>query len=141
LRPGAITVEMLREVIGDVQLALTTVRTEESAASPGMHDRHYAPYTTAYRFSRGEWQKACAWAERHGPVGLLSWADDISLPAPHETVLMPADAAEYARNLYAALREADEKKVKAILVLLPEERGGLWTAVSDRLQRATQVLE
>ncbi|MGN6368798.1 MAG: Sua5 family C-terminal domain-containing protein [Phycisphaerae bacterium] len=77
----------------------------------------------------------------HGPVAVVSWTEEVSLPAPHETILLPGDAGGYARNLYGALRDADEKGVRAILVLLPEERGGLWTAVADRLRRATQVME
>jgi len=140
LRPGSITLEMLREVAPDVQLHAVTVKTTESAASPGLHDRHYAPRTMAYRFPRAEWPRVQQRAEANGPVALISFTDDVSLPAPHETLLLPDDPAAYARNLYAALREADEKKLNAIFVLLPEEHGGLWTAVTDRLRRATQVL-
>jgi L-threonylcarbamoyladenylate synthase len=140
LRPGAITLEMLQEIIPGVQLRQVTVKMSESAASPGLHDRHYAPRTRAYRFERGDWERTKRWAEANGPLALVSCTDEVSLPAPHETILLPDDAAGYARNLYAALREADEKKMKAILVLLPEDHGGLWTAVIDRLRRATLVL-
>ena len=140
LRPGSITLEMLREVVPGVQLLTTTVKTTESAASPGLHDRHYAPRLPAYRFERGEWERVKGWAEGNGPVAVVSWTEEVSLGAPHETILLPGDGAGYARNLYGALREADDKKVKAILVLLPEERGGLWTAVADRLRRGTQVM-
>jgi L-threonylcarbamoyladenylate synthase len=140
LRPGAITVEMLREAIGGVQLAMTTVRVEESAASPGLHARHYAPRTAAFRFERGAWGRAAAFAAAEGPVCLLSYADDVHLPAPHETIRMPAEEGEYARVLYGALREADGRGMKAILVLMPEGRKGMWAAVADRLTRATEPL-
>lgn len=46
LRPGAITKEMLEAVIGPVKVAgavLSPLKTGETAASPGMKYRHYAP--------------------------------------------------------------------------------------------------
>jgi L-threonylcarbamoyladenylate synthase len=141
LRPGSITVEMLREVVPGVRLVAATVKTTESAISPGLHDRHYAPRTVAYRFERGAWEGVKKWAEGNGPVAVVTWTEEVALAAPHETILLPADAAGYARNLYGALRDADEKRVKAILVLSPTEQGGLWTAVADRLRRATRVME
>ncbi len=140
LRPGAITVEMLREAIGGVQLGMTTVRLDESAASPGLHSRHYAPRTTAYRFTRAQWPLAQQYAAARKPVGLLSISEVVYLAAPHETMRMPADETAYARALYGALREADECGLNAILVLMPEERGGMWMAIQDRLTRATEPM-
>jgi L-threonylcarbamoyladenylate synthase len=144
LRPGAITVEMLREAIGGVQLGMMTVRPEESAASPGLQARHYAPRTAAYRFGRAEWKRAEQFAAGQlaagGKVGLLSSLDEVHLAAPHETIRMPAAETEYARSLYGALREVDGKGLKAILVLMPEMHGGMWAAITDRLQRATEPL-
>lgn len=46
LRPGAVTREMLSALIGEVQIAnsvLTPMRDGETAASPGMKYKHYAP--------------------------------------------------------------------------------------------------
>jgi L-threonylcarbamoyladenylate synthase len=139
LRPGAITVEMLRQAIGEVRVVAATVAMTESAASPGLHSRHYAPRTPSFRFEMGEWEAVRAWAGRRGRVGLLSTEDRIFLEAPSETVRMPNAAGEYARVLYAALRETDEKQLAAILVLMPTERGGMWAAVADRLRRATEL--
>lgn len=140
LRPGAITVEMLRDAIGDVQLAMTTVRPEDSAASPGLHARHYAPRTPAYRSARGDWGAAMRFAAARGPVALLSSVDDMHLAAPHETIRMPSNETDYARALYGALRDVDDKRLNAILVLMPAAHGGLWAAIADRLQRATEPL-
>lgn len=144
LRPGAITVEMLREAVGDVQMAMMNVGANESAASPGLQMRHYAPRTPAFRFKREKWEWAQGFAEgmaaRGGPAVLMSGEDGIHLAAPHETIRMPSDAQAYARVLYAALREADGLGMKAILVMMPSGRGGLWTAIEDRLRRATEEL-
>jgi L-threonylcarbamoyladenylate synthase len=129
---------MLREVIGEVHVAEVTVGLEDSAISPGLQGRHYAPRTAAYRFAREVWPGIMRWAQERGPVALLSHDEAMMLPAPHETIRMPAEAADYARVLYAALRQADERRVWAIVVLEPEETAGLWAAVRDRLRRATE---
>ncbi len=142
LRPGAITVEMLREVIGEVRdVQATVVDVMESAASPGMHSRHYAPRTPAFRFERQEWPMVEKWVAAGGGggrVGLLSCVESIFLAAPAETIRMPWNAGEYAQAMYAALREMDQKKPAVILVLMPESTEGLWVAIADRLRRATE---
>ncbi len=140
LRPGAVTLEMIEAVTGCVKMIETVVSEGESATSPGLHSRHYAPRTVAYRFNRDEWPRARAFAEGHGPAALITWDDDVSLAAPHQTILLPRDEPGYARHLYAALREADGMHVKVILVLAPPVEAGLWVAVADRLRRATVVL-
>jgi len=48
---------------------------------------------------------------------------------------MPRDPQEYARRLYAALRELDAARCETILVESPPETKE-WTAVRDRLSRA-----
>jgi L-threonylcarbamoyladenylate synthase len=48
----------------------------------------------------------------------------------------PLEAAEYARMLYANLRELDDAKADAILVeCVPDDAA--WAAIRDRLTRAT----
>jgi L-threonylcarbamoyladenylate synthase len=138
LRPGAVTLEMLRAILPDARAAQTTVRPEDAAISPGLHHRHYAPRAAAYGFSARDWPVIATWAKANPPVALLTNSDAISLPAPHEMIRMPPKDSDYARILYAALRDADELGPRAILVLLPEESSGLWSAIADRLRRATE---
>jgi L-threonylcarbamoyladenylate synthase len=47
----------------------------------------------------------------------------------------PADAREYARVLYARLRQADRERVDVVLAVPPAD-AGLGAAVVDRLRRA-----
>jgi L-threonylcarbamoyladenylate synthase len=60
-------------------------------------------------------------------------------PAPvagvDRSVSMPADAAEYARILYAVLHELDDAGFDLILVESPPADSG-WAGVADRLERA-----
>lgn len=138
LRPGAITGEMIAEIIGPVETLAQTIDPSQAAESPGQHFRHYAPRAPAFAFSAGEFPAISAWAQGHGPVALLTFSERVYLAAPHETLQLSANAAEYARSLYGALRDADAKLPAAILVLMPESRNGLWAAIADRLGRATQ---
>ncbi len=139
LRPGAITAEMLREVIGLVQVFSGTVSQTASASSPGLHDRHYAPHTPAFRFNRTQWPDInIALQQAASPSILLSHDPAICVGPPHETICLPVDAAAYARVFYAALRDADVRNLSTIYVLNPDNEQGLWHAITDRLRRATQ---
>lgn len=139
LRPGAITREMMQELIGSVDVFHGSVKSDEAAASPGLLSRHYAPRTPAYRFNRTQWESIRDNALRSTDVRiLLSFDPAISLAAPHETILLPTDSTGYAKTIYSALREADERHGSSIFVLSPDnESEGLWAAVTDRLRRAT----
>jgi L-threonylcarbamoyladenylate synthase len=139
LRPGAVTVEMLREAIGPVEAAAGTVREDETAASPGQYSRHYAPRTAAFWFMRGQRTVMDAAAGR-GRVVLITHDPAVRLESPHEVMLLPADAGAYARVMYASLRQADEAGASSILILLPDTTEGMWAAVVDRLKRAAMPL-
>ena len=47
------------------------------------------------------------------------------------------DVEEYARVLYARLREADERELDVLLVVIPPASDGLGAAVADRVCRAS----
>jgi L-threonylcarbamoyladenylate synthase len=51
----------------------------------------------------------------------------------------PRDADDYARVLYARLREADELKLDLLLVVAPPAPDGLGAAVADRVRRAAHT--
>jgi ketol-acid reductoisomerase len=51
-------------------------------------------------------------------------------------LVAPDDVGEYARVLYARLRELDGRGVDVILAVAPADAGGLGAAVADRLRRA-----
>jgi hypothetical protein len=54
---------------------------------------------------------------------------------------MPTDPRQYAARLYAALREADDEHLAAILIETPATNADpLWAAITDRVRRATVTL-
>ena len=139
LRPGAITAEMLRAAIGPVEAPTATLHPEAAASSPGQYSRHYAPRTPAYWFARQSRPAMDAAAARQRVV-LITHDPAVSLPSPHEVILLPAEAAAYARAIYASLRQADDAGASSILILLPDSLQGVWAAVVDRLKRAAVPL-
>jgi len=119
LRPGAITREQIAEVIGRVEMKHVVAEATTPAIAPGQHAKHYAPRAPAYRFE----QEQRARLDLAGAVVL-----DVR-----------GSASEYARALYARLRDLDSTNPRAIYVEMPPDTSE-WTAVRDRLARATLPL-
>ena len=128
LRPGHISQRELEAALG----VPIQQKSEASPRHSGGLERHYAPRTPARLVATHELDREI---ERLGDkVAVLAFS------RPDERVdywlRMPRDAQAYARKLYAALRELDSTGCEAILIEAPPE-GADWTAVLDRLRRAT----
>ncbi len=64
-------------------------------------------------------------------------ASEVTTPDGWTRLAAPVTAEEYARQLYAALRRADELGLEVVVAVLPDADGGpLALAVRDRLARA-----
>ena len=70
------------------------------------------------------------------PAAVLCFEPE-SVKPPHVAVSMPRSAEPYAARLYDALRIADASGLSRILIEWPQETHGSWTAILDRLRRAT----
>ena len=130
LRPGSITVEQLREVLGEVEASQITAQ----QASPGTTPRHYAPQTPAELVDAAQLAQRLA---AGSPAAVLCF-DPASVKPPHVPVPMPRSAEQYAAHLYDALRIADATGLSRILIEQPPETHGQWAAIHDRLRRATR---
>ena len=115
LRPGGVPVSAIEQILG-VPLSRTS-RTR----APGTLASHYAPRTTLQLSPTPE-----------------ATADRLRAEGRSVAVLRaPADAADYARRLYAELRRLDTLGVEVLVAEpAPEGSGGLALAVNDRLRRA-----
>ncbi len=161
LRHGAVTIEMLRAVLPEVQ-AQVAMRPDTSAGdamrSPGLLSTHYAPRTplTLYRGDPARARAALVAAARelsgHGSrVAVLAFAEAAaglrhavagsSTPTAIVEVGSLRDIATVARRLYAALREADALGADVILMCDVVDGDGLAAAIRDRLQRAAARIE
>ena len=120
LRPGAITVEMIEESTG-----LKVSRAETNIRVSGSLENHYAPNATV------DLNRTPISGE--GFIAL----SDIQTPANVIRLAAPNSVEDFARVLYAALREADAQGLKSVVVTEPDG-DGLALAIRDRLMRASK---
>jgi L-threonylcarbamoyladenylate synthase len=122
LRPGAVTLEALTELLGPIALAGPGL-----PKSPGMLASHYAPRRPV----------RLAVAQARPGEALLAFGPDVP-PGGFAEVLWlsrSGDLAEAAANLFAMLRRLDRACFTGIAVMpIPEH--GLGLAINDRLRRA-----
>jgi L-threonylcarbamoyladenylate synthase len=153
LRAGATSLEALRAVVPELvyDAGLLTALGDTPRASPGLASRHYAPHTRVVLADRGAAVAAAALEAARGGlrVGVIAWSDEArtALEASARAGLtlassaaLPADAEGYAHALFAALHEADEASLDAVVVeRVPD--GSAWWAIADRLRRAARSVE
>ena len=137
LRLGAIGAAELEAVSG---LPVIVEDRRGAAGSPGREGPHNRPSARVVLVESLVGLDRALGAERAvvlGPPGA-----PVSVDPPHAAIAMPADAAAYAAELYAALREADTMEAAVIVVVRPPAvgEGGeapVWEAVAERLARAS----
>jgi L-threonylcarbamoyladenylate synthase len=137
LRRGGVTAEEIADALGcRVELAGGTA----DPVAPGMLASHYAPDATVVVLDPGasDQEVVAAVADAlasTAAVGVLAPSPIEGLPVG-ATELDPAGAPEdYARVLYARLREADARGLDRLVVVPPPDEG-IGAAVLDRLRRA-----
>lgn len=131
LRPGHIGPEEIAQVIG------MSPRMPDVAAprASGTLDAHYAPRTPVALVEAGELPAIIERQTANGKrLALIHHSSFANLPLAGAQ-RMPAQAAGYAHDLYAALRAMDGVGADIILIESPPV-GGEWQGVNDRLRRA-----
>ena len=132
LRPGAVTVEMLAEVLGAVEEKGKIIKI---AKSPGMKYTHYAPkvLTVVARSvdsALSEYNKRIA--EGGNPVLVYrNIYDELSGKSLIDLGKTPED---YARNIYSALRSAEDKYDEIIIEELHGQ--GIEFSVMNRVYKS-----
>jgi len=131
LRPGLITADQIRDVIGAVVVDRSP---GEPSRSPGLLPRHYAP-RTPLELAPGDGSiRVRELAETGVRVAWLTW-DHVPPVAGVEVVSMPRDPNAYAARLYAELHRLDAANLDRIIVAEPPDEPA-WLAIRDRLRRA-----
>jgi L-threonylcarbamoyladenylate synthase len=143
LRPGAVTLEELQQVIGPLQVA---GRMESGAApSPGMKYRHYAPAAPLHLYL-GESSDSVSAIRRRASelladgrqVGVLTYDQYVDKFAGATVLSLGSESqpAEAAQRLYSRLREFDALGVEVILAQGLPTTAGLALALQNRLSKA-----
>jgi len=139
LRPGLTSAEQIAASIGEPVESGEHDGHEGPARSPGQVGPHYAPQAPARLIEEADLAEALAGLEPGTSAAVLTRRVD-HVTAPHHAIAMPTEGKDYAARLYAALREADAKRPAVVLIVKPWPAGptsGVWSAIADRLGRAT----
>jgi L-threonylcarbamoyladenylate synthase len=132
LRPGGVT----RELVEKASAQKVGVRRDGLTRAPGTLKSHYAPEATVLVVDRDDLApRATALLAADHRVAVLAPGPVPALPADVVVLDGPADSDEYARVLYARLREVDRRGVDVLLAVPPPD-AGVGVAVGDRLRRA-----
>lgn len=137
LRPGAITLETLRETLGCVVEGPSQrkERSQTELLSPGLLAKHYAPMTKV--MLRTAIPVGFVFPPRVGALVFSSWKPPF--PTTQMAVLSASgNLEEVATQLFGALREFDAAGLDLIVVDVCEPIG-LGEAIMDRLVRASHV--
>ena len=138
LRPGSITPEQLRAVLGEIVIdpaILEELKEGQEAQSPGMKYRHYSPKTEVVLLE-GESEKFIEFINGKENVGAICFEDEYELINAKKICYGSENNPETLANaLFSALREADGLGVQTVYVHAPE-KSGVGLAVYNRLIRA-----
>ncbi len=140
LRPGGISVEMLTEVLGEVEVdpaVFEKLAEGAVAASPGMKYKHYSP-NAKVTIVKGSFEKFKAFLEtqnKESTVALVFDGEGKELSVPFIEYGKAHDGSSQAHGIFDALRKVDETGAKNAFARFPE-RDGVGLAVFNRLVRA-----
>ncbi len=140
LRPGGITVEQLRDAIGEVIIddaVLNPLKSGEKAASPGMKYKHYAPKAHIILLE-GSDENFIKYVNEHKSDGTaaLCYDEDIEkLEVPNIPIGHADDYEMQSHKLFSSLRNADEQGFKTVYAHCPKTEG-MGLAVYNRIIRA-----
>lgn len=141
LRPGYVTKEQMEEVLGRQVLLshaiLEKLQQGETARSPGMKYKHYAP-KAEITILRGSLPAFADYVQRHcqpGTFCLCFEGEEQALPVPCVPYGAAGSGEQQAHALFRALRALDEQGAKAVFARCPSDTG-VSLAVYNRLLRA-----
>ncbi len=146
LRPGAITADMLEQVIGYVSIDETVLGIESDKApkAPGMKYRHYAPKARLMIVEGNIREEVLAIRQlafdaiqKGKHVGIIASAETIGYYSNGiiKNIGSRENEKTIARNLYAVLREFDEEQVDEIYSE-SFALAGIGNAIMNRLEKA-----
>ena len=140
LRPGFVTLEELRQTLGRVEVShavLERLGEGETASSPGMKYKHYAPKAKV-TLVKGPVGSYADYVNGHAGEGAFALCFDEDAPMLRVKAVRygPRDSGqEQARRLFDALRELDDLGARIVFAHSPAAEG-VGLAVYNRLVRA-----
>ena len=141
LRPGLITREMIAKVLGRCDEYAPDLENKQQVKSPGMLYKHYAPRCKTLLFSQKNVKNAISRyvteSQENKGIAVLceeKWISEFEKMGA-KCLNLGKNQAEMASRLYKLLREA-ERVCDTLIVIEPQENGGIMTGVLNRLRKA-----
>ncbi|MBQ9757645.1 MAG: threonylcarbamoyl-AMP synthase [Clostridia bacterium] len=139
LRPGGVSREELKEILGEVLIS-SELKKDDIPKAPGMKYKHYSPKGQVY-ILKGENEKRAEFIKRRScvtSVAVVAFDEMVNADFGDAKVLSIGSekvAEDAAHRLFDILRECDDLGVKEIYAPeIPDD--GLWRAVKNRLYKA-----
>ncbi len=138
LRPGGVSLEDLKAVLGEVAYEPALKDSTKAPKSPGMKYRHYAPKAELILVEHGFEGKMQALLDAEKKNGkktgvLCCGNNDFAA----DVIIDCGESAEtYAHALFDALRRMDDEGAQVIVAGLPEDKGGIVPALKNRMLKA-----
>ncbi|GAX00341.1 L-threonylcarbamoyladenylate synthase [Secundilactobacillus mixtipabuli] len=141
LRPGAVTVAELEQVIGDVKADHHHVGANETPKAPGMKYKHYAPSAQVEIVDHpADFDAAMAWAAKQNEaIGVMATEDvlaQLSVPENVEAYSLGKDIRSATHLLFAGLRHFDLESEVKVIFTEGFENTGLGAAYMNRLDKS-----
>jgi len=122
LRPGGVTVEMIKKLL-DVELDLDNAP-HTKTKMPGMLASHYSPRAKVFLSGTP--------SPGDGYIAMI----EIPTPMGVCRLATPKNIDEYAHVLYESLRSADSQGLKRVFIVPPDD-SGIGSAIKDRILKAS----
>jgi len=140
LRPGGITAEMIRAEAGDVRVhpGVLSEPAQGPVPSPGMKYKHYAPRAEVVVVTGDKLDVAKtigALYDKKKKCAIMCIHENVSLYAGKNVIDLGSGSEGCARNLFAALRRADETGMEKVF-FHAVDTGEMGLAVMNRIIRA-----
>lgn len=147
LRPGGVTVSMLEEVLGEIDVdpaVYDKLDDTQKAASPGMKYKHYAPKARV-TLLKGSFEKFAEYIGKNADektAALCFDGEEKKLGIKCITYGKENDSLSQAQRVFSALREVDETGAERVYARYPD-KNEIGLAVYNRLIRAAafEVIE
>lgn len=137
LRPGAITLEMLKETLGEVLYRPAEAGAGEAPRAPGMKYRHYAPKARVrvYQGPRAAVRRQMLADQTEATLVIFIGEAPVPKVPEGRSRLVLKDVTEAAREIFEILRRADDDGYREILIEAVAETG-LGLSLMNRIKKA-----
>lgn len=139
LRPGAVTLEQLSEILPDIDVdkaVLAEPEKDEKVSSPGMKYKHYSPITESFLVEGSSKEFADFVNAKQNCAAICFEEEKEKITIKKLCYGKGADEITLAQSVFSALRKIDEFGVNEVYIHAPTKQG-VGLAVYNRLIRAS----